>query len=235
MKEKDLFKISLVVITIFMLIQLSISYMKDVQLTFLDKLIPITKINTDKKVVAFACNVYEGNEEIEKMLEVMKKKGVKISFFLGGIWVKNNTECTKKIMAYGHEIQNHGYMHKKSSVLSRQSNMDEITKTENIIFEVTGKRTNLFEPPYGDYDDRTIEIANKLGYRVVTWSIDTIDWREDATKELILERIRKKLHPGGIILIHPKKITSESIENIIDYIHNEGYEIITVGEILKEQ
>lgn len=235
MKKNDFLKIALVVITIFMSIIFIMDYTNNIRLTFLDKLIPITKIKTDKKVVAFACNVYEGNEEIEKMLEVMKKKGVKISFFLGGIWVKNNAECTKKIMEYGHEIQNHGYMHKKSSVLSRQSNIDEITKTENIIYEVTGIRTNLFEPPYGDYNDRTIEIANKLGYRVVTWSIDTIDWREDATKDLILERIRKKLHPGGIILIHPKKITSESIEDIIQYIHNQNYEIVTVGEILKEQ
>ena len=195
--------------------------------------LPISCVNTDKKVVAIACNVYEGEKLLPVMLDVLERYNVKISFFFGGVWVKRNPDTLMLIKEKGHDIQNHGYNHRLPTRLDNEKNTKEIKDTELLIQGITGFRTTLFEPPSGDYDAKTLSLMDPLGYRMVTWSIDTIDWREDATKELILSRIAKKLKPGAIILMHPKMVTSESLDSIIQYVKNQGYNIITVSDILK--
>lgn len=230
---KNSSKFAAVVIIIIMLTTIVITYKRKDQIVWLNELVPISNINTDKKVVAIACNVYEGENEIKKMLEVLNRKNVKISFFLGGVWVNKNHDTVKLIKQYNQDIQNHGYYHKKPSTLNLEKNVKEIKDTEETIYKITGIRTTLFEPPYGDYDENTLNIVNSLNYKMVTWSVDTIDWRNDATRDIILKRIKKKLKPGAIILIHPKPVTAESLESIIDYIHNEGYEIKPVSELIK--
>jgi peptidoglycan/xylan/chitin deacetylase (PgdA/CDA1 family) len=197
-----------------------------------EKHLPISKINTDKKVIAIACNVYEGKEQIEKMLKVLENKKVKISFFFGGVWVKKNPETLIKVRDKGHDIQNHGYNHKNTSSLDSEKNIKEIKDTEKLIEQIAGVKTTLFEPPSGDYDDSSLKLMKPLGYMMVTWNIDTIDWRSDATGELIMKRIRSKLSPGSIILMHPKPVTAENLEKIIDYLNREGYTIKTVSELL---
>jgi peptidoglycan/xylan/chitin deacetylase (PgdA/CDA1 family) len=77
-------------------------------------------------------------------------------------------------------------------------------------------------------------VVTSLDYSVITWSIDTIDWREDATEATIQNRIKKKLCPGAIILIHPKEVTANALGSLIDYLKKEGYEIITVTEMINK-
>lgn len=195
---------------------------------------PVTKGNTNKKVVAFACNVYEGSEQITKMMGILKKKDARMSFFLGGVWVNRNKELVKQMYTEGYDLQNHGYYHKRPSILNKQNNIKEVKDTENLIYNITGYRTKLFEPPYGDFDENSISILDSINYKVITWSIDTIDWREDANREVIMNRIKKKLHPGAIILIHPKAVTAELLDEMIDYIYSQGYITVTVSEIINE-
>lgn len=224
-----------VIIIIFVLIALFITaYVRKSEIAWINELVPISKGNTEKKVVAFACNVYEGSQQINEMINVLENKKVKMSFFLGGVWVNKNRELVKNIYDKGYDLQNHGYYHKRPSTLNKQSNIKEVRETEELIYKITGHKTKLFEPPYGDYDENTLSILSSLNYKVITWSIDTIDWREDASREVIMNRIKKKLHPGAIILIHPKSVTANVIDEMIEYIRGQGYEIITVNEIVNE-
>jgi peptidoglycan/xylan/chitin deacetylase (PgdA/CDA1 family) len=193
---------------------------------------PISFVNTDKKVVAIVCNVYEGENLLPGMLDVLDKYNTRISFFFGGVWVKRNPDTLMLINERGHDIQNHGYNHRLPTRLDSERNIKEIKDTEQLIQSITGIRTTLFEPPSGDYDSNTLALMEPLGYKMITWSVDTIDWREDATKEIILSRIAKKLKPGSIILMHPKDITASSLEDIIQYIQGQGYKITTVTDIL---
>lgn len=199
-----------------------------------NEVVPITNGNTERKVVAFACNVYEGEQVINRMIKILEDKQVKMSFFLGGIWVEKNSSLVKELYEKGYDLQNHGYYHKRPSTLNKQRHVSEIKDTEELIYNITGLRTNLFEPPYGDYDENTLNIVTSLDYRVVTWSIDTIDWREDATEDIIQNRIKKKLCPGAIILMHPKEVTANVLGKLIDYLEKEGYEIITVTEMINK-
>lgn len=210
------------------------AFSKKNEIIWNSELAPVTKGNTNKKVVAFACNVYEGSEQITKMMKILEKKNAKMSFFLGGVWVNRNKELVKKMCSEGHDLQNHGYYHKRPSILNKQNNIKEVKDTESLIYNITGYKTKLFEPPYGDFDDNTISILDSINYKVITWSIDTIDWREDANRDVIMNRIKKKLHPGAIILIHPKAVTAELLEEMIDYIYSQGYKMVTVSEIVNE-
>jgi peptidoglycan/xylan/chitin deacetylase (PgdA/CDA1 family) len=227
-------KISVVVIIVFMLTAVVMASTRKSSVAWVEQVIPISKANTEKKVVAFACNVYEGSEEIDKMLRILGDKEIKITFFLGGVWVNKNKELVVSMHSKGHDLQNHGYYHKRPTVLNEEKNIKEIRDTEDLIYKISGHKTTLFEPPYGDFDENIISIASNIKYKVITWSIDTIDWRNDASKEVILNRIKKKLHPGAIILIHPKPVTADSMEEMINYIYSQGYRITTVSQILNE-
>lgn len=227
-------KLSTIIVIFVFLILFITAFVRKSDIVWVNELVPVSKGNTDKKVVAFACNVYEGSEQINKMMEVLEKKEARISFFLGGIWVNKNMDLVKNMYEKGYDLQNHGYYHKRPSTLNKQNNIKEVRDTEKLIFNITGYKTKLFEPPYGDYDENTLSTLNSMNYKVITWSIDTIDWREDANREVIMNRIKKKLHPGAIILIHPKTVTANVLEEMIDYIYSQGYNIVTVSEIINE-
>lgn len=199
---------------------------------FKNRITPIEKVETNKKVVAIACNVYEGENTIPSILNTLKSENEKISFFIGGVWAKNNIDLIKKMKDDRHDIQNHGYYHKRPTGLSESDNIKEIQLTYELLKSKLNIETTIFEPPYGDFDENTQNVVNKANHKLVTFNMDTIDWREDASEEVLLKRVSKKLNPGGIILMHPKEVTERSLKSIISYIKSEGYEILTVNELL---
>ncbi|MEF9951219.1 MAG: polysaccharide deacetylase family protein [Clostridium sp.] len=204
----------------------------DSKSVFKSTITPVEKVDTDKKVVAIACNVYEGEDTLPSMINTLKENDVKISFFIGGVWAKNNIPIIKQMKDEGHDIQNHGYYHKRPTQLSLEDNIKEIKLTEDLLNRELGIKTTLFEPPFGDFDENTQKLIQRADHKLITFNIDTIDWRKDASTELLLKRVEKKLNNGGIILMHPKEVTEKSLDSIIKYIKSQGYEILTVNELL---
>jgi len=192
---------------------------------------PIYQGDADKPVIAFECNVVWGTEFIEPMLDILRDKDVKITFFIGGEWAKDNPELLKRIAEEGHELGNHGYGHKYHSKLDFGSNQREIKQTEEIVYKTTGIETRLFAPPYGDYNDTTVRAAESLGYKTIMWSIDTIDWRRDGVSR-ILERVFKKPHNGAFVLMHPTPDTVKALPQMIDELRSRGFRIGTISEAL---
>lgn len=194
---------------------------------------PIYKGNANEKNVAFACNVVWGNEYIPDMLKILREKGIKITFFIGGEWASKNPDLLLSISNGGHELGNHGYRHLKHSKLNHDQNIQEILKTEEAVKKVTGYETKLFAPPYGDLNSAVVNAAESIKYKVIMWSIDTIDWN---TKEYekVLERVGKKHHNGAIVLMHPTKVTIQALPSMIENLEKEGYRIVTVSEVLEQ-
>ncbi|HHV39413.1 MAG TPA: polysaccharide deacetylase family protein, partial [Tepidimicrobium sp.] len=169
----------------------------------------------DEKVVTFACNVDWGDEYIPSMLKLFEKYDVRITYFVTGRWAEKNPKLLKDIYDYGHEIGNHGYRHIDYDQLSYEGNKEEIMKAHNIIKNTLGIESNYFAPPSGAYNDNTIRAAKDLNYDIIMWSIDTIDWREDATEDKIMDRIISKLHNSAIILMHPTQETLKALPGLI--------------------
>lgn len=187
--------------------------------------------NTENNKISLMINVYWGTEFIEPMLEVLKENDIKVTFFVGGTWVSQNSELLKKIFDEGHEIGNHGYYHKDHKLLSNERNQEEIYITHKVVKEILGVDMNLFAPPSGSYNQATLEIASSLGYKTIMWSKDTIDWR-DKDSNLCYTRATKNAKSGELILMHPTEHTLKALPNIIKYYKDNNFILTTVSDNL---
>ncbi len=190
---------------------------------------PIDQGKADSEFIAFTCNVDWGNEVIPEMLKILEEKEVKITFFVTGRWAKAFPEIFESIIAAGHEIGSHGYQHLNYSTLSLEKNQEEITSAEAAIMAHTKEKPKYFAPPSGAYNEHTLRAAEALGYETILWSIDTIDWRQGSTKDLILKRVLEKEDlQGKIVLMHPMEETAKALPELIDRLKEKG---ITVGRV----
>lgn len=193
---------------------------------------PVYRGNPNKQMVSLMINVAWGNEFLESMLQTLDDEKVKATFFFDGTWLRSNPELAKKIQAAGHELSNHAYNHPKMSTLSREAQYQQIAKTEALLESVLGVKDNRwFAPPSGDYNGLTVTLAHSQGLRTVMWSIDTIDWQKPPASTIV-NRVRNKLQPGSLILMHPTASTRDALRDMIKLIKSKGYQLGTVSETL---
>ncbi len=186
----------------------------------------------DEKVVAFACNIDWGNEYIDDMLKIFKNNNIKITFFPTGRWAENNKDILLNIYSEGHEIGNHGYRHLDYDKLDYNSNRDEINTAHKAIESITKESPKYFSPPSGAFNEHTIKAAGDLGYRTILWSVDTIDWRKDSYKDIIVTRVVDKIHDSAIVLMHPTIETNKALPEIINKLFQKGYKIGTISDVM---
>lgn len=227
LKKKQLLWIAIMIL----LLSSFLFALKEISINTMNYYDPIYKGNADAPKIAFACNVVWGNEFLPDILRILKENNIKITFFIGGYWASKNEELLLDIYNDGHELGNHGYNHKKQTQLSKEQNIQEIKRTEAVVKSFTGFQTTLFAPPYGDLNDLVVKSAESQNYKVIMWSIDTIDWNtKDYNK--ILERVDRKKHNGAIVLMHPTKSTVQALPSLISNLKKHNYEIVTVSSVL---
>lgn len=196
-----------------------------------DALAPIYRGDPEKKQVGIMINVYEGSEYVAEILKILDKYSVSCTFFVGGIWAQKNNALLKE-MSYRAEIGNHGYLHLNHSKLSEEKNYEEIMLCHNLVKAVTSIEMNLFAPPSGDYGKETLKVCQDNNYKVIMWSKDTIDWR-DKNPDTVTARATTDIQNGDLILMHPTKHTVSALPTIIEFYLDNGFNIVTVSEILK--
>lgn len=196
------------------------------------KSLPIYSVNTTEKKVALTLNCAWNADDIDLILQTLKKYNVRITFFMVGDWVDKYPEQVKKISKAGHEIANHSLSHAHVNQLDYKKNVEQIVKCSEKIEKITGKKTTLYRGPYGEYNDTVIKAAEDNNHTVIQWSIDTLDY-QDLTTEQMWNRIKEKLTNGSIILMHNgTKNTATSLDTIIKSIQSSGYEIVTVSNLI---
>lgn len=182
--------------------------------------------------LVLACNVDWGEDVIPQMLKIFKDNNIKITFFVTGRWAENHPELLKEMYQDGHEIQSHGYSHKLCTQNSVETTKDEILKTEKVILDILGVKTNVFAPPSGDYDETTVDLCRSMGYKMALWSSDTIDWREGSTADVIKDRVLKKRLNGAIVLMHPKEETVKALPDLIAKIKAQKIDIVPLYKLV---
>lgn len=182
-----------------------------------------------KKNVSLMFNVYENSENVIKIVDILNKYNAKATFFVGGCWADDNQKTLDYIVNNNHELANHGYFHKDHAKLSYEKNKEEISLCGKIVNALSGVSMNLFAPPSGSFSEKTLEAASDLGYKVIMWSKDTIDWR-DSNKDLIVKRATKNIFNGDLILFHPKTHTLLALPEILEYYISVGLNMVTVSE-----
>lgn len=196
-----------------------------------EKLLPIYNVETKENKVALTMNCAWNADDIDKILEILKNNNVKITFFVVGEWVDKYPEAVKKMSEAGHEIASHSNTHPKVANLSYEENIKEIEESVNKIEKITGKTSNLYRPPYGEYNNTVIRSAEDKGYKSIQWNLDTLDYT-GLNGEEMWKRI-EKVKQGDIILCHNgTKHTVDSLDMLIKNIKNKQLEIVKVSELI---
>ena len=199
------------------------------------KKLPIYNVERSEKIVSISFDAAWGNEQTEKLLNVLRENNVKTTFFLVGMWVDKYPESVKRIADEGHDIGNHSDTHPHLPKLNAEKIRNQIEECNNKVEKITGTRPILFRFPYGDYDNKSIEILEDLNMYPIQWNIDSLDWKDKKCDEMC-KRIIPKLSPGSIILMHNgAKYTPDSLDTIIKNIKNEGYEIVPISQIIHKE
>ena len=151
-----------------------------------------------------------------------------------GGWVETYPDDVKAILADGHDLGNHSENHKNMSQLSNEQCKEELQKVHDKVKNLTGYDMFLFRPPYGDYDNHVIINARELGYYTIQWDVDSLDWTDYGTNDII-ERVcnHKHLGNGTIILCHNgAKYTADALDSLITRLKEAGYTFVPVSELI---
>lgn len=167
------------------------------------KELPIYCVETAEPKVALTFDAAWGNEDTAKILEILKKHDVHVTFFMTGGWVESYPDDVRAILAAGHDLGNHSENHKNMSRLSDDVKKDELMKVHEKVRDLTGYEMFLFRPPYGDYDNAVVNVAKDCGYFAIQWDVDSLDWKDYGVDSIIKTVTEHKhLGNGSIILCH---------------------------------
>lgn len=193
---------------------------------------PIHKVYTNEKKVALSFDVAWGESNVKNILDTLDKNEVKSTFFLVGSWIDDNEQLVKEISEKGHDIGNHSNTHANMKELSEEDLVNELEVTSSKIETITGQKPSIYRPPFGAVDEDSLQTCEALGYKVVKWDIDSLDWKEIGPNHVI-DKVLKGVEPGSIVLFHGNVDNSDQyLETIIKNLRSEGYEIVTVSELI---
>jgi peptidoglycan-N-acetylglucosamine deacetylase len=209
----------------------------DVPSNFQGDIISEAKLPPEKKVIALTFDDGPWPSSTAKVLDILKKNNIKSTFFVVGQNVKNYPDLTKRIVKEGHTIANHTWHHWYHH-MNPQTAAYEVANTTDIIYKTTGVKTNLFRPPGGNMKNGVADYAKSNKYAVIMWSSDSVDYSRPAVPKLI-RNIFREAKPGGIVLMHDgggdRSQTIKALPEIINKFRKQGYEFVTIPELLEMQ
>ena len=172
----------------------------------------------------------------EPILEALAKHNVKAAFFVVGNYIEQNPDLVRRMLREGHIVGNHTYHHYDMSKLSDEAAFNqELTSLETLYRETTGEdMPRYYRPPQGIYSECNLEMAQKLGYRTVFWSLAYVDWYQDnqPTDEQAFSKLLPRIHPGAIVLLHSTSQTNARIlDTLLSKWEEMGYSFGTLDEL----
>ena len=233
--SKDLLFLNLVLIVAFAFKSLNPAASSPIHVTY--EPIPVlgTSIvspqpeNEESKKVAITFDDGPHPVYTESILDGLKERGVVATFFVTGDHAEKYPEIIKRIYDEGHLIGNHTYSHIQLTGYNFDEFAKELTQTSQIIADITGAETIFVRPPYGLWDKR---LETELNMFPVLWTVDPRDWARSNVSGIVKD-VLNKIKPNDIILLHDEYESSKKAALIIiDKLLEDGYEFVTVEEIL---
>jgi peptidoglycan/xylan/chitin deacetylase (PgdA/CDA1 family) len=167
------------------------------------------------------------------MLPTLKRRGVKVTFFVSGRWADKNPALLRQMAADGHEIATHGYdLQYGPSDLERAGKLrDDIARSVLAIERITVQKVKYYAPHKSEVSTGIVKAAAALDLRTVLYSLDTVDWDPQTSGDLILKRI-SKASAGDLILLHPKPNTARVLAQALIELEAKGLHPVTLSELL---
>lgn len=192
-------------------------------------------VSTDKKQIALTFDDGPHPKLTPRILEILAQYGISATFFMVGENVFNYPEAARAVIEAGHEVGNHTFTHPHLANLDEHAILNEIGKCEDALEELCEYRPHLLRTPQGALTPSLERCLLEDDYILVLWSLDTRDWDNKSTA-CIVQTVLDKVKPGDIILMHDfighNSKTPEALERIIPQLLSQGYEFVTVSELL---
>ncbi len=204
----------------------------------------IYRVPAAEKVVALTFDDGPSPEWTPKVLDELKKAGVKATFFMLGKNVEKYPEIVKRVVAEGHEVENHTYNHHVLIYYKMDELEKEIRDTEKAIKDITGYSTKYFRPPKAWLTGGEKRKIKEMGYEIVLWTLNSKDWVSFHDKQ-ITQYILYRIRPGDIILFHDsgavfsteggnRKQTVRTIPRLVRKLKEKGYSFVTINELISK-
>lgn len=165
----------------------------------------------------------------EQLLDGLKERGAKASFFVMGKQAEAYPDLIRRMQEEGHLIGNHTYSHIQLGKNNREIFKAELIKTNELLRGITGEEPQYVRPPYGSWDK---SFETELTMIPVLWTIDPMDWCSSDVNGIV-RKVTEKAEENAVILMHDEyESTVTAALEIVDILQKQGYEFVTVDEIL---
>ena len=196
------------------------------------RLIPVYSVERSDNKVALTFDCAWGADKTKLIMDEIEKNGYKCTFFVTGFWVDANKDLVKEINERGHQVANHSENHLHLGEAKTQTIATEIDTTSNKIKEIVGTSPLYFRAPFGEYDNGLINALNERQTQCIQWSIDSLDWKGLAGKE-IADRVSSKIKSGDIVLFHNNsEHILDALPLIMLTLKNKGLSAVRVDELV---
>ncbi len=168
-----------------------------------------------------------------RLLDMLKQRGIKATFFVVGQNAAQYPEILKRIAAEGHELANHSYTHPILNPLGEGGIREQLDKTHQAVLGATGVTMKLLRPPYGALTENMRRWTyQSFGYRTILWDVDPLDWKvRDAAR--VQSEILGHARAGSIVLAHDiHKSTVDAMPETLDALTAKGFKFVTVSELI---
>lgn len=198
-------------------------------------LVPQTVSKKQTKYIALTFDDGPHPKYTAQILKILCDNDAAATFFVVGENAERYPELIRAEYDLGFEIGNHTYSHMRLNEKSAALLFDEIKRTDGIIYDIIGTCPSLFRPPEGKHNGKVDEIIKRAEKKAVLWTVDTRDWAH-TEKDKIVENIKNNVKNGSVILFHdyivPPSPTPSVLCEILPYLKEQGYEFVTVTELL---
>lgn len=199
--------------------------------------------DTGEKTIYLTFDAGFENGYTAEILEALKQHKVPAAFFLVGTYIRDNPDLVKRMTEEGHIVGNHSMNHRDMSAVTDEAVFrKELESVEAAYQSALGdvkKKTKMpkyYRPPEGKFCLANLEMAQKLGYKTIFWSLAYVDWNVDRqpTREEALNTLLPRTHNGAVILLHStSKTNAKVLGELIERWKAEGYKFGTLDELTK--
>lgn len=193
--------------------------------------LPIYSVERADNKIALTFDCAWNDDDINSILDTLSENECTAAFFVTGDWAKKYPEAVEKIYKAGHIVGNHSYDHDDYTKMSSAEIEEDIKKADECIKRICGEAPLYMRMPSGAYNDTAVTAAESCGKISVQWSVDSIDYKKNATEDSILSKL-VKTKSGDIILMHNgTELTARLLPKIIKGL-KKNYEFVSLDELI---
>lgn len=184
---------------------------------------PIFRLPDNRREVVLTFDDGPG-AQTHAILAILAAEKVPAAFF----WIAGSADpqVARDVVSQGHQLGTHTMNHANLTTLTRSGREAELTDSVAVLKSASGRDVTYCRPPYGAWNDATLQAAQEHGLSVVLWNVDARDWEPNRSPDQILETVLQEVRDGSIILLHERPQTVQVLPRLIRTLRSRGYSFV---------